>query len=228
MSRALAKGRWGIIMSEINPIWLVLASLLLSLLPTCAAVFSSYLKVSIVLSFLKSAFGTQGVPGTMVVMCLSFGLSLYVMGPTLDLISQRMQEVHFSEIAKNPNMMTVQAVRPIAEPLYAFLRAHSGTRELTAVADLSVSSGVATASAAPTWRQVALAFMLTELRQAFLMGFALLLPFLVIDLVVANICVGLGMFMVSPTMLALPLKLLLFVLTDGWILLSRGLIHSYQ
>jgi flagellar biosynthesis protein FliP len=72
-----------------------------------------------------------------------------------------------------------------------------------------------------------LAFVLSELRQAFTMGFVLLLPFLVVDLIVANVLVGLGMFMVSPTIISLPLKLLLFVVADGWILLSRGLINSY-
>ncbi|MCB0335660.1 MAG: EscR/YscR/HrcR family type III secretion system export apparatus protein, partial [Bdellovibrionales bacterium] len=124
-----------------------------------------------------------------------------------------------------------QVVKGVFEPFAEFMRFHSGKRELETLQRLAPSLErelSQDSSDEPTALHIALpAFVLTELKEAFAMGFVLLLPFLAIDLIVANILVGLGMFMVSPVMVALPLKLLLFIMADGWLLLTQGLIRSY-
>ncbi|MBN8548192.1 MAG: EscR/YscR/HrcR family type III secretion system export apparatus protein [Deltaproteobacteria bacterium] len=210
-----------------HPLWLVLASFALALAPILLGTVTSYIKVSIVLTLLRSGLGTQSIPGALVVMALSMGISLYVMAPTWDASVRAGQALPLSQILSNPSLDTLKALVPVAAPWREFMQAHAGERELAAVSSFEFPENPQPQKDQPGWRAVMLAFMLTELRQAFCMGFVLLLPFLVIDLVVANVLVGLGMFMVTPSMISLPLKLMLFVVTDGWILLSRGLIHSY-
>ena len=120
-------------------------------------------------------------------------------------------------------------------PWLKFMADHTGSREIRSLTQLNaepksgdeIPQEILRTEVINHPRILIPAFMLTELKQAFAMGFVLLLPFLVIDLIVANVLAGLGMFMVSPSMISLPLKLLLFVVSDGWILLSRGLILSY-
>lgn len=232
-------------MNGIHPIWLIAGSFFLALMPLLVGTATCYVKISIVLSMLKSALGTQGVPGGIVVMSLSLALSLQVMGPTWDASLQAAQSLPLRHILSAPTPESLKSFAPMVQPWTDFMRAHSGERELEAVASFqqprgsfkqphgsfqqpySAEAHEERATTEPGWRQVMLAFVLTELRQAFSMGFVLLLPFLVVDLIVANILVGLGMYMVTPNMIALPLKLILFVAADGWLLLSKGLILSY-
>lgn len=218
-------------MGSLNPIWLVFASLALAMIPFFLGAATSYIKISIVLGLLRGGFGTQGAPGATVVAALALSLTMFVMAPTWNASMEAASHVSFGEIAQSPSRESLEKLQPILEPWKKFMHSHSGDRELLAVAELESSqkaSDQAVTAQPPSWRRVLLAFVLTELRQAFSMGFVLLLPFLVIDVVIANILVGLGMFMVSPTLLSLPLKLLLFLACDGWLLITRGLIHSYS
>ena len=164
-------------------------------------------------------------------MSLSLAISLYIMGPTWDASMRAGGDIQFAQLLEKPSLKSVQALAPLLEPWREFMSRHAGERELLAVQSFAEHSQTQKpaerAKLDVGWRGIMLAFVLTELRQAFAMGFVLLLPFLVIDLIVANILVGLGMFMVTPAMISLPLKLMLFIAADGWILLSRGLIHSY-
>ena len=222
-------------MNGINPIWLVAASLGLALVPLLLGAATSYIKVSVILSLLRGGFGAQGVPGALVVASLATVLSLHIMGPVFEESWAAAGRIDFDTLAASGSLHSLQQLEPLLQPWKQFMKSHSGRRELQAVLDLESDRGPTGPQAhadrappEPSWRQALLAFILTELRQGFSMGFAMLLPFLVIDIVVANILAGLGMFMLSPTLISLPLKILLFIACDGWLLLSRGLVLSYQ
>ena len=207
-------------LSSLHPGWLVIGSLSIALLPALVGLFTSYLKVSIVLGFLKGGLGTQQVPGTVVTLSLAVALTLFVMGPVLTQVSARCQTIDTKIFTRAPNQQSLVKLREIAEPFIDFMRKHAGTHEMQILgAQVGEDSSM---------RVLITSFMLSELREAFAMGFVLLLPFLVIDLVVSNILAGMGMFMVSPTIISLPLKLLLFAVSDGWILLGKSLIASYN
>lgn len=217
-------------MSSANPFWLILLSLSFALLPVLVGVCTSYLKVSIVLSLLKNGLGAQGVPGALVNMTLSLGLTFYIMAPVFQKSLENGKLIDFTEFAKNPSFKTAASMAPIMDPWLDFMRKHAGRRELEVLAEISGSNATHAPRAEenqPTMQLVLPAFVLSELKEGFAMGFVMLLPFMAVDLIVANILAGLGMFMLSPMVISLPLKILLFVLCDGWILLGRGLISSY-
>lgn len=221
-------------MGNLNPAWLVVLAGVIGLLPLVVGLMTSYLKMSIVLGMLKSGLGTQQTPGTLVTMVLALALSLYVMSPTLEMSFQAASQGEVMQELKKPSAALVDKLAPIAKPWLDFMRLHAGVRELQTLAALSKGkeyAGVPIAKVDPS--QVGLrlllpAFILTEIKEGFAMAFVLLLPFMVIDLIVANVLVGMGMYMVSPVIIALPLKLLLFVSADGWLILAKGLIASYQ
>jgi type III secretion protein R len=222
--------------SETSPLWLVATALGLSLIPIVIGVSTSYLKISIVLGMLRQGLGAQQVPGNLVVMALSFALSLMVMGPVLEKCIGNLQSALPNNFSGVPNKENLAAIANALTPWKEFLEQHSGEREKIFVASLGKASDLpaekksSDADGQTVERSsfgMLLAFLLSELKEAFSMAFVLLLPFLVIDLVVSNILVGLGMFMVSPSMITLPLKLIVFVLCDGWMMLSKGLVISY-
>lgn len=222
-------------MPALNPYWLLIVAGVVACLPILVGLATAYLKVSIVLGMLRSGLGAQNVPSGLVVMVLSLALTLFIMAPMLSDSYDIIKTLPTEQIFREPSLGDLQRYQPALEPWERFLRHHAGHRELAAFVQLDRSSKEpsAEADAQPTASSVDFklllpAFILTELKEAFAMAFVLLLPFLVIDLVVANILVGLGMFMVSPVMIALPLKLILFVAADGWLLLTRGLILSYR
>ncbi|RMG40367.1 MAG: flagellar biosynthetic protein FliP [Candidatus Dadabacteria bacterium] len=221
--------------NSFSPFWYVLASLALALLPAVLAVFTSYLKVSIVFGLLRSALGTQHTPGPVVVMALSLALTAYIMSPVVDQTVKQAEQVNLEVILKDPGFRHFSKLGALLKPWQRFLVSHSSpetVRSLLAIRSQHTAvdrnnSQAVDGSNIPV--SVLLpSFVISELREAFAMGFVLLLPFLVIDLIVANVLVGMGMFMVSPAMISLPLKLLLFVMADGWLLLVRSLILSYQ
>ena len=208
--------------TAINPIWLVILSVGMALLPLVAVLCTSYLKISIVLGMLRSGLGAQQVPGAVAVMGLALAISLYVMGPVIEQTKQEAQKLPWAKLSVSPSFATLQEFEPVLDPIRRFLTKHAGKRESQFIA-LSSTTGIDAGSTST----LLTAFMLTEIKEAFSMGFILLLPFLVIDLVVSNILVGMGMYMVSPVMIALPIKLLLFVVADGWLLITKSLIQSY-
>ena len=237
-------------MSTINPVWLIVLTTFVALMPVLLGIFTSYIKVSIVLSMLKSGFGAQQIPGQMVVMVLSLATTLYIMAPVISETGKAGMNVDYQALLKSPSVENFEKLTPLFTPWREFIFHHSGSRELAAVASLEKAAPVDKSSAkeldasvvsapllsardggkaadAPV-RVLVLAYVLSELKEAFAMGFVLLLPFLVIDMVVANILAGLGMVMVSPLLISLPLKVILFILADGWLLLTRSLILSYQ
>ncbi|MCB0338508.1 MAG: EscR/YscR/HrcR family type III secretion system export apparatus protein [Bdellovibrionales bacterium] len=223
--------------AETNPIWLIVLSGVLAFLPIVVGMGTSYVKVSIVLGMVRNAIGAQQVPGPMVSMALAAGLSLYIMQPVLIESAANLEDISLSDLTNLPQKDTVDRFIGVLDPWRRFLEAHVGEREKIAFEQLRQNtprddSKSLTAkqegSQRISWSVLLPAFVVTELKEAFAMGFAILLPFVVIDLIVANILVGMGMYMVSPFMISLPIKLLLFVVSDAWLLLSKGLIGSYS
>lgn len=214
----------------LSPIWLLSFGFGVALLPVLAGLTTSYVKISVVLGMLRSALGTQQVPSGMVVMALSLGMTFLIMGPVIDSTASKAEAIDFKVVFHTPSVASLKKLSPLTEPWLEFLTEHAGEQELlamTEVGDSVRSEKGEPESSKPKFGVLVLAFIVTELKEAFTIAFMLLLPFLVIDLIVANILVGMGMFMVSPVLISLPLKLVLFVISDGWLQITRGLIYSY-
>jgi type III secretion protein R len=208
-----------------NPVSLLLLLAGMSVLPFLVVMFTSFTKISVVLSLARAALGTQQAPPTVVLTGLSAVLSLVVMSPVAEAMLDRLQR---ERLPATPGPELLRVVRSAAEPLRAFLLEH-GSPELRAdfaalSRELRGGGGVSESDLAV----VAPAFVLAELRQAFQIGFLLFLPFLVVDMVVANVLLALGMQSLSPSQVSLPFKVLLFVAVDGWALLARSLVQGYR
>lgn len=208
-----------------NPVALLLLLAGMSLLPFLLVMFTSFTKMSVVLSLARSALGTQQAPPTVVLTGLAGVLSLVVMAPVAEAMFARVQAQRLPA-APGPEMLRI--VSRAAEPLRAFLLEH-GSPELRAeFAALSRELRGGAEVAETDLAVVAPAFVLSELKQAFQIGFLVFLPFLVVDMVVANVLLALGMQSLSPSQVSLPFKVLLFVAVDGWALLSRSLVQGYR
>ncbi len=206
----------------------------LTLLPFALVLLTSFVKISVVLSIVRNAIGAPQVPPTMVVTGLAFVLSLFVMSPVLSDISRELEPVLGRLGAATGPTETagalLEAGRRASEPVRGFLVRHAHERDRAVFTDLGrrmrrpeERAGVAD----DDLLVLTPAFVTSELKEAFAIGFLLFIPFLVLDIVVANVLLSLGMQMLSPTTISLPFKLLLFVLVDGWLLLTRGLVLSY-
>ncbi|MCB0330294.1 MAG: EscR/YscR/HrcR family type III secretion system export apparatus protein [Bdellovibrionales bacterium] len=225
-------------MTTHHPYWLVTISLALALAPVVIGLFTSFIKVHIVLSFFRSGLGAQQVPSGLIILGLAVALTMTIMGPTINEFQTRMNEFPLHKLEKSPSAIKKEEVNSLLQPWREFLELHVGKRELLVFQKIAIQQkpkseiselaedGNSKASEI-AWTVLLPAFVVTELREAFTIGFVILLPFLAIDLIVANLLAGVGMFMVSPVMISLPLKVALFTFADGWLLLSKGLTESY-
>ncbi len=213
--------------SQTHPLWIIGITFVVTLIPLIVGATTSYLKISIVFSLVRNGFGLQQTPNGLVVMVLSFALSLLVMSSVIDTTGKSIAEIPLEKLRTAPTAELLSQAQVVLRPWREFMLAHSGAREISVLRDLSAGATSTTQSESPPLSVLLPAFILSELKEAFTMGFLLLLPFLVIDLVVANILAGLGMYMLSPAMISLPLKIIIFISIDGWLLLSRSLILSY-
>ncbi len=212
---------------------LVLAGL--ALLPFLLILLTSFVKISVVLSLVRSAIGAPQIPPTTVITGLAILLSAFVMAPVAERIWKEVRPVVDSsagnDVASSKTAEAiVEAGTRAKEPVRDFLLAHAHKRDRVVFADMARRLRAPADRASITDRDLLVvmpAFVTSELKEAFQIGFLLFIPFLVIDMVVSNILLALGMHMLSPTTVSLPFKLLLFVLVDGWILLSRGLLQGY-
>lgn len=207
-------------------IQLLLVMSLLTILPAIVLMMSSFLRILIVLSILRQALGLQGSPPTQVLVGLSLFLSLFVMAPTIDAVNATAVEPYSAG-----TLSADAAIAAAGEAFHTFMLAQTREANLVMFADIA-SGGAGTAgfenpSDIP-FSILLPAFVTSELETAFQIGFMLFLPFLVIDLVVASVLMSLGMMMLSPTIISLPFKLLLFVLVDGWALLMGSLAMSFS
>jgi type III secretion protein R len=213
-----------------RPLALVVALALVSLLPFAFMALTSFLKISTVLQIAKSALGAQSIPSTSVIMALSAALSLLAMAPVGTRIGERLEPL-LQDAELDSARFVTGVFEATAEPLRGFLSEHASPRE-TERFHLLARNARPTDQAVEVSRtdfQVVIpAFMVSELGEAFALGFAIFLPFLVIDLIVGNVLLALGMQMMSPTQVSLPFKLLLFVAADGWGLLAQALVTGYR
>ena len=202
-------------------IQLLLVMSLLTILPAIVLMMTSFLRILIVLSILRQAIGLQGSPPTQVLVGLSLFLSLFVMAPTLDAVNTS------AIIPYSGGVLSADAaIASAGEAFHEFMLRQTREANLVMFADIAGSGAFANGSDIP-FSILLPAYVTSELETAFQIGFMLFLPFLVIDLVVASVLMSLGMMMLSPTIISLPFKLLLFVLVDGWALLMGSLAMSF-
>jgi type III secretion protein R len=217
-----------------NPYTLIGVMCLVGVVPLLVGFATAYLKLSIVLGMLRNALGGQQVPGQIVTSALALVLTLVVMEPVILGSLQRVETIDLKALGAHPLREGRLLVERAGEPWREFLLQHTGMRErktLERLMHLEPKEKVdspTVLSPEPTLVVLLGGFMLTELREAFVMACVLLVPFVVIDLVIANLLVGLGMFMLSPVMLTLPIKLAAFCAVDGWLLLTEALVRSYR
>jgi flagellar biosynthesis protein FliP len=204
-----------------SPVDLLLWFFFLALIPVLAVTVTSFTRVVVVLGLLRAAIGSAAIPPNSVIVALALMLTGAIMAPTLTRIDQQAIVPYVSH-----RLSPSAAIERGAEPLQAFMQRQTRRTDIDAFARI--------AKVAPTSPRrvpfvvLAPAFLISELRAAFAMGFALALPFAAIDIVVAIALMSLGMFMVAPATVSLPLKLLLFVIADGWTLLVGALVASYR
>ena len=208
-------------------IGLILALSLFSLVPFIAVMATSFVKISIILSLVRNALGVQQIPPNIAIHGLAIILSAYIMAP----IGYRMVEAletHPLEL-KDPGTMK-KNLGAVLEPYREFLATHTGESQREFFAEHSQRSwpeDLRKSAGEDSLFVLLPAFTVSELTKAFEVGFLLYLPFVVIDLIISNILLALGMMMVSPMTISLPFKLLLFVMLDGWTRLIEGLVMSY-
>lgn len=195
---------------------------LLTLLPTMLLLMTSFTRILVVLHFLRMALGTQTSPPAHLVAALALLLTGFVMAPTLAEVNQTALKPWMDGELVESEMLAAAVV-----PFRTFMLEETPDRDLEMFLDLSGAPTPETADEVPLMTLLS-AFATSELRAAFQIGFALFLPFIVIDLVVASVLMSMGMFMLPPTMISLPCKLLLFVLVDGWSLVVQGLVSSFR
>lgn len=193
----------------------------LSLAPSILVMVTSFTRIVVVLSFLRSAMGVQQTPPNAVLVSLALFLTAFVMGPTLERSYKEGVVPMMEETISEEEAFT----RTLA-PIKAFMLDHVREQDLRLFLELAQTPDVATPADTPL-RSLIPAFMISELRRAFEIGFLLFLPFVVIDMVVASILMSMGMMMLPPVMISLPFKLIFFVLVDGWYLVAGSLVQSY-
>lgn len=202
-------------------IQLLIVMSLFSFLPLVFTCMTSFMRYAIVFGFLKQAMGTQSIPPTMVLLGLSVIMTFYTMGP----VFQSMWDAGYPKYEKNGSV--VEAVVEGAKPLREFMMKNTREDDLAFFVEKSTGKAPQTPDDITIW-QIAPAFIMSELKTAFEIGFIIYVPFIVLDMVVANVLLALGMFMLSPTIISLPFKLLIFIAVDGWSLVIRGMAGSFN
>ncbi len=193
----------------------------LTFLPAALLMMTSFTRIIIVLSLLRQALGTQSAPPNQVMVGLALFLTLFVMGPVLD----KIYDDAYLPLQENKISMTQAMDRGIA-PLKAFMMKQTRQTDLALYVKMSNSPALQGPEDVPL-RILVPAFVTSELKTAFQISFAIFIPFLIIDMVVASVLMSMGMMMVSPSIVSLPFKLMLFVLVDGWQLLIGSLAQSF-
>lgn len=211
--------------------------ILLAALGSAPLVFmaaTSFVKISVVFSILRNALGIGQTPSGAVIAVLAAVLTFYVMTPVGREMAQAgsaaVAEIDWSNVASRRSLEAAKrAINTGGQPLRRFLHRNSGARETDLFVGLARrAQAVGVAPAADDFTVALPAFLLTELKEAFQIGFLVYIPFLVVDIVVANVLLALGMHMIAPATVSLPFKLLVFVLVDGWYLLAQALVFGYR
>ncbi|MCO1601300.1 flagellar type III secretion system pore protein FliP [Desulfosporosinus nitroreducens] len=194
----------------------------LSLAPAILMMMTSFTRIIIVLSFVRNALGTQQLPPNQVLVGISLFLTFFIMAPTWNEINTNAIQPYMQ------NQITqTEAIDRAEEPLRIFMFRQTREKDLELFVGLSKMEQPKTYRDVPTYVLIP-AFVISELKTAFQMGFAIFIPFIVIDMIVSSTLMSIGMMMLPPMMISLPFKLLLFVLVDGWHLVVESLVTSFQ
>jgi len=194
----------------------------LSLAPSILIMMTSFIRIMVVLSFLRSAMGTQQTPPTQVLISLALFLTLFIMMPTFEAAyDQGIKPMIEDEIDE------FEGFERALKPFQTFMQSHVRERDLNLFADISGLPDEQLAGDQMPMRVLIPAFMISELRRAFEIGFLVFVPFLIIDMVVASVLMAMGMMMLPPIIIALPFKIIFFVLVDGWYMIVGSLVRSF-
>jgi len=214
-----------------RPMTLVVVLALAALLPFAFMTLTAFVKISTVLQIVRGAIGAQNIPSSTVIMALAGALTLLAMAPVGTRIEARARPLFEPGAERDTSTWVIALTEATREPIRDFLRANASSRERVRFFEIArAARPVAERESVGKDDFVILvpAFVVSELIAAFALGFALYLPFLVIDLVVSNVLLALGMQMMNPTQVSLPFKLLLFVAIDGWGQLAQALVTGYR
>lgn len=208
--------------SVAQPLRIVLLLTVLALLPAIVIAMTSFTRTIIVLSMLRHAFGMQDTPPNMVLLSMALFLTLFTMAPAIQQINDTSLQPLLQE---KVDLQT--AVEHGVEPLRTFMVRQTREKDLALILQIAHAPQPESIESVRTVHIVP-AFLLSELKTAFQIGFVIFLPFLLLDLIVASVLMSMGMLMVPPTIISLPLKVLMFVLIDGWALVVRSLLGSFH
>ncbi len=206
----------------VMPIQLLLLITVLTVAPAIIIMMTSFTRLIVVLGILRTAIGLQQSPPNQIIVGLSMFLTVFIMYPVIDTVNKDALRPYLAG-----DISQEVAMDKAAAPMKRFMLAQTREKDLMLFMDLARLERIDGAEAAPLHVLVP-AFVISELRIAFQIGFMLFLPFLVVDLIVATVLMSMGMMMLPPVMISLPVKLLLFVLTDGWFLIVSSLVRGYN
>lgn len=201
---------------------IILLMTVIALLPSIVIMMTSFTRIVIILSFLRNAMGVQQVPPNTVLAGLALFLTLFIMSPTLSKINEQAYIPY-----KQDQITQEEAIKRAAVPMKEFMLKQTEKSSLNLFVDMSGNQGVKNQMDLPI-TVIIPSFMTSELKRAFLAGFLIYLPFLLIDMVTASILMSMGMVMLPPALISLPFKLLLFVTVDGWGLLFSSIVKSFN
>jgi flagellar biosynthesis protein FliP len=202
---------------------MVLLLTVLSIAPGLLVMVTSFTRFVVALSFLRAGLGMQSTPANLILISLALFMTFFVMQPTFE----RAYENGLQPLLEN-RIDQGEAFKQVTQPFREFMLAHVRQRDLDLFRNLAGETAPATEDGAQVELRILVpAYMISELRRGFEIGFLIVLPFLVIDLIVATLTMSMGMMMLPPTVISLPFKILFFVLIDGWNMLVGGLVRSY-
>ncbi len=204
------------------PFQILAALSILTLAPYLLIMMTSFIRVAIVLSFIRSALGTQQVPPTQVLMGLAIFLTFFIMAP----VGNKVNTEALQPFMKG-EMQTAEFVNKALEPIRDFMFRQVREKDLVLFIKLAQMKKPKTKADVPIHVLIP-AFMISEIKTAFEIGFAIYIPFLVVDMVVSSVLMSMGMFMLSPMTISMPFKLLLFVMVDGWGIIIESLVKSFK
>ena len=193
----------------------------LTLLPAILLMMTSFTRIIIVLAILRQALGTASTPSNQVILGLSLFLTLFIMSPVLEQVNDQAIQPYLQD-----QVSAIDALKVATEPFKTFMLAQTRETDIQMFADIAGVESIESPEATPL-RLLLPAFVTSELKTAFQIGFLIFIPFVIIDLVVASVLMSMGMMMLSPLIVSLPFKLMLFVLVDGWALIMGTLASSF-
>jgi flagellar biosynthetic protein FliP len=206
----------------VGTIKLLIVLTVLTLLPSFIMMMTSFVRIIVVFGFLRSAMGTQQSPPNQVLVGLALFMTIFIMLPVYGKINSTAIQPYL-----NNRITQEQAIETGAKPLREFMLKQTRKKDLKLFVDNAKLNYKVTKDNAPLYVVIP-AYIISELKTAFQIGFLLYIPFMIIDLVVSSVLMSMGMFMLPPVMISLPFKLLLFVMVDGWYLLVKSLIISFS